>query len=315
MNQKPDLLIARELSSLGADARRLRPDRSKGRHRRLAPGVFVEARAFGELPDREQHLLRARAIARVRGGEEPVLALHSAAAVWALPLLSRCPAQVHLLGAPGVADGVDTVRHRERVRDGDIVEHDGHLVTSLERTVLDLARLASREDAISAIDHALHEESGGLDKSDLLERIEDFRGYRGVKQARLLLALGEGAAGSAGESVSRLRMVDCGVPMPTLQSTFHDRRGFIGRIDFDWPGCSTVGEFDGLAKYRHPRMLAGADPADVVIREKLREDRLRALGLRVIRWTFADLHGRHTLCSLLRTAGLPPTHRGVPSAR
>ncbi|AZZ56080.1 hypothetical protein [Rathayibacter iranicus] len=314
MTQIPELLVARELSRVGSDARRLRPDRSKGRHRRLAPGVFVEARAFGELPDRDQHLLKARAIVRTRG-EEAVLALHSAAAVWGLPLLSRSPPQVHLLGAPGVADGVDTIRHRERIRDGDVVEHDGHLVTSLERTVLDLARLASREDAISAIDHSLRKPLGGLAQGDLLERIEDFRGYRGVKQARQLIALGDGAAESTGESVSRLRMSDCGVPTPVLQSTFRDHRGFVGRVDFDWPGCEAVGEFDGLGKYRDPRLLAGADPADAVIREKLREDRLRALGLRVIRWTFADLHGLHTLCALLGSAGLPPTHTGVAASR
>lgn len=103
-------------------------------------------------------------------------------------------------------------------------------------------------------------------------------------------------------------MAECPVTPPALQGRYSDRSGFIGRVDFDWPDHFTVGEFDGLAKYRDPGLLGGADPAEVVIREKLREDRLRGLGLTVVRWTFADLRTRHGLCTLLRSAGLPPGH-------
>ncbi|QHC71145.1 hypothetical protein [Rathayibacter sp. VKM Ac-2801] len=310
MEQLPELLVSRDLARLGSDARRLRPDRSKGRHRRLSRGVYVETRAFGELTDRDQHLLRARAVARGHRSGEAVLAFHSAAALWRLPMLSRSPAQVHLIGAPGAAEGADVVLHRERLRDDDVVEKDGFLVTGLERTVLDLARLAAREDAISVVDHVLRSlpVRAPLDKETLLERIEDFRGYRGVKQARFVLALGDGAAESPGESASRLRMIECGIATPALQRDYRDHRGSVGRVDFDWPLHRTVGEFDGLAKYRDDRLLDGADPADVVVREKLREDRLRALGLRVVRWTFADLRPRHALCTLLAAAGLRSVH-------
>ncbi|KAA0918984.1 hypothetical protein [Dietzia sp. ANT_WB102] len=49
-----------------------------------------------------------------------------------------------------------------------------------------------------------------------------------------------------------------------------------------------AGEFDGRIKYSG-RAVDGADPGEVVWREKLREDRLRDLGVVVIRWVWNDL--------------------------
>jgi hypothetical protein len=47
-------------------------------------------------------------------------------------------------------------------------------------------------------------------------------------------------------------------------------------------------QFDGLWKYG--RLLRpGEDPADVVVAEKLREDEIRDLDLRVVLWTWPDL--------------------------
>ena len=58
--------------------------------------------------------------------------------------------------------------------------------------------------------------------------------------------------------------------------------------DFGWPAARTVGEFDGRVKYGR-LVRPGQDPGDVVYAEKLREDRLRAQGLAVVRWTWSDL--------------------------
>ena len=74
------------------------------------------------------------------------------------------------------------------------------------------------------------------------------------------------------------------------------------RADFDWDGADEaagiVGEFDGLEKYGRLRR-DGESVADAVIREKVREDELRALGYVVIRWTWAVLE-RAGLVTLLR---------------
>ncbi|NQX29633.1 hypothetical protein HQQ81_19990 [Microbacteriaceae bacterium VKM Ac-2854] len=310
-----DLSLSHDLSARGIDPRSLRPDRAKGRHRRLKRGVFVEAASFDSLPDREQHLLRARAV-RMTRGELNVLALYSAAALHDLPLASWLPQKVHLLGHPGEADGADIVRHRDKAGPEDIEEIDGFLVTSLERTLIDLARLASREDAVIALDHALRPGPGGqeapVQRAALLARLATLRGVRGVKQARFVVAFADGGSGSPGESLSRLRMKDCGIPTPQLQVPHHDRRGLAGITDFGWTAFGLVGEFDGKVKYTRAQYLNGRTVEEVVLAEKVREDRIRATGPRMSRWGSDDLRSTHGLCAILSEAGLPTAHGAVP---
>jgi very-short-patch-repair endonuclease len=57
------------------------------------------------------------------------------------------------------------------------------------------------------------------------------------------------------------------------------------RADFFFRRERTVVEADGRIKYRDPY---SGDAASVLWREKLREDRLRDLGLEVVRATWAD---------------------------
>jgi very-short-patch-repair endonuclease len=56
----------------------------------------------------------------------------------------------------------------------------------------------------------------------------------------------------------------------------------VAVVDFFFPRFNTVVEFDGMLKYRD-------DAAEVVIKEKLREDHLRSLGLKVVRIIWNEL--------------------------
>ena len=76
---------------------------------------------------------------------------------------------------------------------------------------------------------------------------------------------------------------------------------FVGRVDFAWPCLGIVGEFDGRVKYGRG-LEPGRDLADVLWREKLREDRLRDLGWQVVRWVWADLQDPRALHERLRRA-------------
>ncbi len=71
--------------------------------------------------------------------------------------------------------------------------------------------------------------------------------------------------------------------------------GFIGRVDFFFPEYGTVVEFDGLVKY-------GDGSREALIQEKLREDRLRALGLEVVRITWQDLDDPPRTAATIRRA-------------
>jgi hypothetical protein len=75
----------------------------------------------------------------------------------------------------------------------------------------------------------------------------------------------------------------------------------IARADFGWPKLRTVGEFDGRAKYGR-RLPGDRNPADAVYEEKLREDRLRALGFTDIRWSWSDLEDFAPTAARLRAA-------------
>ena len=59
----------------------------------------------------------------------------------------------------------------------------------------------------------------------------------------------------------------------------YDAQGLIGIVDMWWESLGVVGEADGAVKY---------DDRQVLYQEKIREDRIRAKGLRFVRWGWED---------------------------
>jgi len=122
----------------------------------------------------------------------------------------------------------------------------------------------------------------------------------------------DGRAANPGESWSRVELIRHGVPPDDLQVALHDQDGLIGYGDFGWDGV--IGEFDGKVKYG---VAAGTDPeraGGVLWAEKIREDRIRALGLEVVRWTFADLGRPGLVAARVRRAMARRDERRRPGA-
>lgn len=119
----------------------------------------------------------------------------------------------------------------------------------------------------------------------------------------------EAGAESVGESWARVRIAELGFAAPELQRRFLLPNGVTCRTDFYWEGPGVVGEFDGLKKYLTARALSGVSPEQAVVAEKQREDGLRALGLSVVRFTWADLQDPTRLQRLLNAVGVPQTGR------
>jgi hypothetical protein len=196
------------------------------------------------------------------------------------------------------------------------LESRGELyLTNLVRTLVELATTSSFSSAVAAFDWALAPaERGGVARTTR-DEIFDCVDRLGVKRgrARLTRALdfANPLSESAGESFSRAIIHELGFPAPELQKEFVDSRGFIGRVDFWWPDHALIGEFDGIAKYIREEYLRGMTPAQVVIREKLREDRLRATGPSVARWEWDYPANPQRLFVLLREAGLPSWRRSA----
>jgi hypothetical protein len=188
--------------------------------------------------------------------------------------------------------------HSAALHPDDVVGMDGLLVTSVARTVVDLARSLPFERALIPADAALHQHR--TTPAELALAIERGAHRPGNAAARRLVAFADAGAESPGESRSRVAIAQAGLPAPRLQYDLRvERRSW--RVDFWWEQARVVGEFDGRSKYG--RALApGGDPGEAVFAEKRREDALRAAGCSVIRWTWADLADFAPIAKRLRQA-------------
>lgn len=238
--------------------------------------------------------LRAARDARVALREAPAGAVAShrtAAALYGLPLLQTGDKLVHItVDRP---NGGRTTSHA-RIHSsppGTLIaaEIDGIPVTSIARTLVDLSRTSGFRAGVCAADYALRKKL--ITAAEFRGELEMHRGRKAVAIARDVADFADPHAESAGESLSRCVMRDLvDIPAPTLQRQYFERDGvLVARTDFSWGDGELAGEFDGRIKYTRNAKY-GDDPSDVVWNEKQREDRLRDLGVVVIRWVWAMLY-------------------------
>ena len=298
------LRVADESDARGSVMRRAA---RRGDLRQVRRGAYIGTDRWAGLEPDERHVLEVRAaLAAVR--TSAVASHRSAAALWGLPVVGMRERRVHLtfVGGSGADSRGAFARHAAA---GPLPERevDGIRVTSVARTVVDLARMGGFLTGVAAGDAALHRRLATLD--ELRAEVEAAGSGRGVRQARDVVAFVDQGGESPGESLSRVRMRDLGLPMPVLQHEVRDHQGFVGRVDFWWEELGVIGEFDGRSKYGVDGVVRSA--TDQLWDEKIREDRLRAAGARVVRWTWADAWLGAPMAARLAQAGV----RGGWSAR
>lgn len=280
------------------DADALSRASARGDVRRLRRGVYIGVDHWDGLDDDARYGLVVRAAAAAQ--PDPLVSHWSAAALMGLPLVGRPDGTVHLTHAPkGGGRSRRGVRRHQAGATPDETRVDQIRVTTPARTLVDLACDGGLLPAVVAGDAALR--SGMVTRAQLSAQLVAVGRRRGVRTARRAVALMDPLAESPGESLSRVRMAELGLPAPALQRELHDRHGFVARVDFLWEGLGVVGEFDGRSKYGSDDPRATADR---VWNEKRREDRLRALGLTVVRWTWDDAWRGGPMAELLRAAGV-----------
>jgi hypothetical protein len=125
---------------------------------------------------------------------------------------------------------------------------------------------------------------------DELEAEAGRRRVRGAQMVRAALKYGDGRSANPGESWGRAQMIAAKLPLPDLQVEFVLEDGSIAIVDYCWAG-RVVGEFDGLRKYGRD-LRPGEHIENAVVREKVREDRLRDLVDDLGRWIWQDLERR-----------------------
>ncbi len=277
------LILLEDVRRVGADTGELYAAVRRGELVRVRPGAFVRGDEWNAV-DRAGRQ-RLVVVAASRQLQDPVFSHESAAAVWGMPVFGE-PTSVHVTGpwrgGGGSRPGV--VRHS--ATDGTAaVLHDGVYVTPAAATVVALARSTPFTCAVATADYALRE---GLVTSEALERELPGRSARGTRRARAVIAFADPRAESPGESISRARMHEAGLVAPEQQVRLRDGAGVIGRVDFWWRALRLVGEFDGRIKYRIGGVADRRTLEDRLWDEKVREDRMRDAGLRVVRWTWDD---------------------------
>lgn len=285
------MILASDFRRLGVTSDEVARMVRRGELIRLRRGAYLRASGVADAAD--PWALRTRHLQLIDGTmpqlhPRAALSHGSAAALHRLPLFPAMTETVHVTrdrrGGGAVRPALRV--HGSPLRDLDRGVIDGHPVTSLARTVVDLARTASYEQAVAVADGGL---ALGADVGQLAESVEQARSWLGAPQARRVLAFADGRSESVGESFSRIRIQRMPVPAPTLQYEVLDHRGqLVGRCDFAWLERRTVGEFDGKVKYGR-FLRPGETIEEAVLREKLREDAIRDQGWQVVRWTWDDL--------------------------
>ena len=266
---------------------------------RVYPGVLVAPSASFDGHEGAQRLHRMTAIAVATSGlstsDSPLPLCHATAAAFhGIPLLKPDIARVHVTTGGRSGGAVHRYRHLHAAPfdPAEVTVVDGIAVTTIERTAVDVAAQGVFAQALTAFDQTIR--MGG--DVEVMGDILESRRRVGVRVARRALACANGLSESVGESWSRAQMIEAGLPVPRLQHRFHCPSGSY-HTDFDWDEA-LIGEFDGLHKYG--RLLRPGETAEhAVVREKLREDELRATDAHFVRWTWAHLES-DTVVALLK---------------
>ncbi|MBL8935089.1 MAG: DUF559 domain-containing protein [Archangium sp.] len=247
-----------------------------GRWRRVLPAVYAVEGSFESVAQR-------RKAAALWFGQGCVFSHRTAASLWGLARFQGDEGPVsiastrHLEPPEGIRlFRVDALLARE------LGTVNGQRVTSVERTLLDLAATEPVATVEAALDDALRRKLTTVDK--LTHFIERAGGTRGIRLLRRLTARRGGEGVTESELEARVLEVlrDAGMPMPELQKKVQVK-GQRYRLDFRFPGTPVVLEADGYAWHS----TAHAFEAD-----RRRINALTARGFRVLQWTWEAMNER-----------------------
>jgi len=272
---------------------------------RLGVGMYATAdlaELIGALPI--GRLLLSAAAAAASLGPAAAASHQTAALLHGLSLLGPPPAVLTITRPPGT--GSRSARPGIRIHCAALPA--GHVggrlavpVTTVPRTVIDLARVLDFRAGVVVADSALQQKL--TSKKELAAVIAACPRWPGLRRAAQVAEFADGGAESPLESLARVLFRDVGLPPPELQAEIRDSE-FIGRVDFLWRQFRTIAEVDGAAKY--------AD-RDLAIRQLRRDKRLRETGYEVVHFDWTEINGDPAYVdTAVRAAFQQGLRRGVP---
>ena len=185
------------------------------------------------------------------------------------------PVQVTVPNAH-ISNRAGVILRRARLAPDEIVRLKGLPVTSAFRTTVDLGGNRVLVGAVIALDMALHRRI--VDLTDLRTFCEANRGAKRVAKLRRAIELAEPATESPMETRLRMLLVTARLPRPQAQVPLHDLAGrFLGRPDLYYASHKRGLEYDG------------GTHRDNLVEDNRRQNRLLNGGIRLLRFTAADI--------------------------
>ena len=263
----------------------------------MGPGMYAWA-GLTETP-----MLRLEAL-RLRVPTSAVFSGKTAAWLHGLDVNPCDPIEMILTGgADGWGRGGVTV-HRIELEESDKVVRRGYRTTSPMRTLFDISRQLSLVEAVVIADMAVH--AGLVQATELRDWIACHAGQKGIRAARRVLKFAEAGVESPMETRLRMLLVLNGLPRPEVQVTLRDKSGaFLGRPDLFYRRHLLGLEYDGET---HRVSL---------VEDNRRQNRLLSAGVRLLRFTGADVMWRPAgvlsqVRDVLAGSGIAPEGRASP---
>ncbi|MDN5716276.1 MAG: endonuclease domain-containing protein [Janibacter sp.] len=271
---------AKRLAAIGISGAEIARAIRAGDLVRIRRNALVDGELWRAAKPWERHELRARAVMTgLPKGHSVALSHHSALVVRGISVhgVDDRVHVVHVGTGRGRSDEV-VVGHRPVAED--LVEvHEGLRIVAPAVACLQVAAQFGAEAALVSADHALHNKL--IDRQGLDAALVAFAPGRWSRAPYQMSLLADARIESAAESRARWAFQMLGFRQPTPQVRIVDDDGeLVARVDFLYEDLKVIIEVDGFGKYQ--------TTADLIA-EKVREDRLRALGYEFVRLTWADL--------------------------
>lgn len=239
-----------------------------GRLHPVHRGVYAIGRP--DLADRGRWLAGVLA-----AGSEAVLSHRSAAALWGI---RAWPAHLAEVTAPRPVRRPRLLAHQSSVPDHERVRFDGIPVTTIPRTLIDLAEVVPSVE----LDEAVHQayRLGRWNTDAVALTLADHGGRNGTARLRRVMAETEPGKGFVRSKLERWLRRLCrthGVPAPESNQVVE---GF--EVDFLWRSERLIVEADGRASHLTPKAFE---------RDHKRDRTLDRAGYRILRFTHRDITG------------------------
>lgn len=246
-------------------------------NRRVTSGVWIPVHPGVYQVDLRPPTWADRVMRAVLAAGDATAASHRAALlIWELDGISSAPIEITAPYTHGpVPDGA--IVHRTR-RPLDSTSVDGIVVTTIERTLLDICSLLRPLTAAKAFESAFRQRLTSIEQMHIYLKERGGRGVKGTRMARRILndRTDEIATGSGGETEALYLIRNAALAEPVLQREFTTASGGHIRPDFYWPHLNKAVEVDGVDAH---------DSADKLDRDLRRQNEMMDLGIELRRFS------------------------------